>query len=227
MFGEQPRWHEDRLWFCDWDPPEVIIVDLGGTTRSCSKRPSFNCCGDGLPLTPIKPANYLYERRHAMPDNSSGDQPRLADASQHRHLPEHELLNSLIGKWMTTGETIPADGAPALKIHASDIYEWVAGRFFVVHTAYGRIGDTDVGGIELIGYDPEAKRFRTHLFDSQGNITTQNLTFNDGTWTWSGQHARATGVLSNDGQAMPTLHEWSDDGVNWRPSMNVTLHKVV
>src|SRR5215470_15276911 len=84
----------------------------GGTTRSCSKRPTFNCCGDGLPLTPIKPANYLYERRHAMPDNSSGDQPRLADVSQHRHLPEHKLLNSLIGKWMTTGETIPADGAP-------------------------------------------------------------------------------------------------------------------
>src|SRR5262249_27453374 len=26
-FGEQPRWHEDRLWFSDWGPPEVIAVD--------------------------------------------------------------------------------------------------------------------------------------------------------------------------------------------------------
>jgi hypothetical protein len=49
----------------------------------------------------------------------------------------------------------------------------------------------------------------------------------DGRWTWSGPHARATGVLSEDGRAMPTLHEWSDDGVNWRPSMDVTLRKVV
>jgi hypothetical protein len=40
-----------------------------------------------------------------------GDQPRLADATQH-----HD------------GETIPADGAPSLRIQASDIYEWVAGR---------------------------------------------------------------------------------------------------
>jgi hypothetical protein len=38
---------------------------------------------------------------------------------------------------------------------------------------------------------------------------------------------RATGVLSDDGETMPTLHEWSDDGVNWRPSMDVTLRKVV
>jgi Protein of unknown function (DUF1579) len=103
----------------------------------------------------------------------------------------------------------------------------VAGGFFVVHTAYGSIGDAAVGGIEMIGYDPETARFRTHLFDSQGNLSSQDLTFQEGTWTWSGPHARATGVLSADGQTMPTLHEWSDDGVNWRPSMDVTLRKIV
>ena len=30
MFGEQPRWHEDRLWFADWGTQEVIAVDLDG-----------------------------------------------------------------------------------------------------------------------------------------------------------------------------------------------------
>jgi Protein of unknown function (DUF1579) len=149
--------------------------------------------------------------------------PRLAGVTGQQRLPEHNLLNSLIGSWITVGETIPADGAPAVKIHASDVYEWVAGGFFVVHTAYGCIGDTRVGGIEMIGYDPVTKRFRTHFFDSQGNISNQDLTFHDGRWTWSGPHARATGVLSEGGRAMPTVHEWSDDGVNWRPSMNVTL----
>jgi hypothetical protein len=29
------------------------------------------------------------------------------------------------------------------------------------------------------------------------------------------------------GRTMPTRHERSDDGMNWRPSMNVTLRKVV
>jgi hypothetical protein len=162
-----------------------------------------------------------------MSASPTADVPRLADVAEHQRLPEHDLLNSLIGRWITVGETIPAEDAPAVKIDASDIYEWVAGGFFVVHTAYGCIGDTRVGGIEMIGYDPITRRFRTHFFDSQGNISNQDLTFQDGTWTWSGPHARATGVLSEDGRAMPTLHEWSDDGMNWRPSMDVTLRKVL
>jgi Protein of unknown function (DUF1579) len=161
-----------------------------------------------------------------MATDATGAQPPLADVTRHQRLPEHELLDSLIGKWITEGETIPTDGAPSVTIRASDIYEWVAGGFFVVHTAYGRIGDTHAGGIEVISYDPEAKKFRTHFFDSDGNLSNQDLTFNDGTWTWSGPHTRATGVLSDDGRAMPTRHEWSDDGVNWRPSMDVTLWKV-
>jgi Protein of unknown function (DUF1579) len=162
-----------------------------------------------------------------MTTDTSGPQPRLADAMEHQRMPEHELLSSLIGKWITVGRTVPTGDEPALPIQASDVYDWVAGGFFVIHTAYGRIGDVDVGGIELIGYDPETGRFRTHFFDSQGNISNQDLTFDDGTWTWSGESARATGVLSDDGRAMPTLHEWSDDGVSWRPSMDITLRKVV
>src|SRR5262249_40808417 len=80
-----------------------------------------------------------------------------AETTQRQRLPEHDVMNSLIGKWITAGETIPANGEPAIKIHASDIYEWVPGAFFVAHTAYGRIGDSDVGGLELIGYDPEPR----------------------------------------------------------------------
>jgi hypothetical protein len=162
-----------------------------------------------------------------MTSDSTRGRAQLGGVGVQQRLPEHELLGSLIGKWMTVGETVPAEGEPAVTIHASDVYEWVAGGLFVVHTAYGVIGEEDVGGIELIGYDPTAKRFHTHFFDSQGNVSQQELTYDEGTWTWSGPHARATGVLSDGGRAMPTLHEWSDDGINWRPSMNITLRKVV
>lgn len=161
-----------------------------------------------------------------MPKTETGETPRLADAAEHRRLPAHDLLESLIGKWMTEGETIPTEGSPPLKIQASDIYEWVPGRFFVVHTAYGRIGDQPVGGLELIGYDERTRKFRTHFFDSQGNVSSQDLTFQEGVWTWSGDHARARGVLSEDGRALRTRHEWSDDAKTWRPSMDVTLWKI-
>jgi hypothetical protein len=79
-----------------------------------------------------------------MTTEPTSDAPPLAAPSRHERLPEHDIMGSLIGKWMTVGATIPIDDDPVLTIHASDIYEWVAGRFFVVHTAYGRIGDVEV-----------------------------------------------------------------------------------
>jgi sugar lactone lactonase YvrE len=33
MFGESPRWHENRLWFSDWGAQEVIAVDLSGNSE--------------------------------------------------------------------------------------------------------------------------------------------------------------------------------------------------
>jgi sugar lactone lactonase YvrE len=49
VFGEQPRWHEDRLWFSDWGPPEVIAVDLEGHSEVILEAPAFPCCVDWLP----------------------------------------------------------------------------------------------------------------------------------------------------------------------------------
>jgi sugar lactone lactonase YvrE len=48
-FGEQPRWHEDRLWFSDWVPQEVIAVDLEGRSEVILRGPSFPLCVDWLP----------------------------------------------------------------------------------------------------------------------------------------------------------------------------------
>ncbi|NUR25537.1 MAG: SMP-30/gluconolactonase/LRE family protein [Catenulispora sp.] len=31
---ESPRWHEDRLWFCNWIAQEIVAVGLDGTTES-------------------------------------------------------------------------------------------------------------------------------------------------------------------------------------------------
>jgi sugar lactone lactonase YvrE len=49
VFGEQPRWHEDRLWFSDWGTQEVIAVDLEGNSEVILQGPSFPLCVDWLP----------------------------------------------------------------------------------------------------------------------------------------------------------------------------------
>ena len=49
VFGEQPRWHEDRLWFSDWGTQEVIAVDLEGNSEVMLRGRSFPLCVDWLP----------------------------------------------------------------------------------------------------------------------------------------------------------------------------------
>ena len=49
VFGEQPRWHEDRLWFSDWGTQEVIALDREGNSEVILEGPSFPLCVDWLP----------------------------------------------------------------------------------------------------------------------------------------------------------------------------------
>jgi sugar lactone lactonase YvrE len=70
-FGEQPRWHEGRLWFSDWGTREIVAVDLDGTHEVILRAPGFPCCVDWLPdgrLLLVSPRDGLLLRRD--PDGS-------------------------------------------------------------------------------------------------------------------------------------------------------------
>ena len=138
----------------------------------------------------------------------------------------HKRLDIFIGKWINEGHTIASADAPAVKILTSDIYEWMPGGFFVLHTAYGRIGDSDVGGTEIIGYDAASKTYRAHFFDSQGNLSAHELTVQGDTWTWKGEKTGCTAVFTDNGKTQTAHHERLDDRGQWVPAMDVTLIKV-
>ena len=38
--GESPRWHEGRLWFCNWGMQEVVAVDLDGAREVMARVPT-------------------------------------------------------------------------------------------------------------------------------------------------------------------------------------------
>jgi len=68
LFGEQPRWHEGRLWFSDWGAGEVIAADLDGRSEVMLRVESFPCCVDWLPdgrLLVVSPGEGLLLRREA------------------------------------------------------------------------------------------------------------------------------------------------------------------
>ena len=96
---------------------------------------------------------------------------------QPRPGPEHELLGVVIGKWINEGYTVATADAPSVKILTSDVYEWMPGGFFVLHTAYGRVGSTDVGGTEIIGYDEENKKHLSFIFYGLKVVEDEQLGF--------------------------------------------------
>ena len=70
----------------------------------------------------------------------------------------HQALAVLIGKWINEGHATGTAEIPPVPILTSDVYEWAPGGFFVVHSAFGKIGETAVGGVEIIGVDGQAYR---------------------------------------------------------------------
>ncbi len=139
---------------------------------------------------------------------------------------EHQPLEVFIGKWINQGHTIATADAPAVSILTSDVYEWMPGGFFVLHTAYGRIGNVDVGGTEIIGYDAASKQYRSHFFDSQGHISTHELTASGDTWRWRGSQTRCTAVFSDQGKTQTAHHERLDEQDNRVGAIEVTLTRV-
>lgn len=85
--------------------------------------------------------------------------------STDRHVPvrgpRHEALSVLIGKWINEGHTVTTPEMPSLPILTSDVYEWAPGGFFVVYSAYGRIGDSSVGAVEIIAEAGDAYSSRS------------------------------------------------------------------
>jgi sugar lactone lactonase YvrE len=49
VFGEQPRWHDGRLWFSDWGRQQVLAVNLDGDSEVMHQGTGFPLCVDWLP----------------------------------------------------------------------------------------------------------------------------------------------------------------------------------
>jgi hypothetical protein len=136
----------------------------------------------------------------------------------------HQALAVLIGKWINEGRTAGTGDIPPVPIRTSDIYEWAPGGFFVVHSAFGKIGDTAVGGVEIIGVDGEA--YRSTFYDSFGNVHSSRLEIDGDVLRWIADRTRCAVTMTDDGMTQLARHESSADGVSWTPSMDVTLRKV-
>jgi hypothetical protein len=141
---------------------------------------------------------------------------------------EHERLSALVGRWRTEGWTKETAEAAAMKIEAVDTYEWLPGRFGLLHGVEARVGEERVEGAEIIGWDPERGAYVTQYFGSDGPSAYEaSLGEEDRELVWRMRSARDrfTGAFSDDRNTITGHWEQLDEGGSWRPWMEITLTK--
>jgi Protein of unknown function (DUF1579) len=77
---------------------------------------------------------------------------------------EIQRLHLFVGKWNTEGETHASADAPAVKVTGVNTYEWMTGKFFLVHRADGHMGNEELNTLEFIGYDASSQMYTCHSF---------------------------------------------------------------
>jgi Protein of unknown function (DUF1579) len=147
----------------------------------------------------------------------------------HELSPDHERLAALVGRWRTEGWTTETADASAARIEALDTYEWLPGRFGLLHTVDARVGDTHVEGAEIIGWEPARGAYVTRYFGSDGpNAYEASLADEGGVlvWTMRSEMDRFTGRFSDDRRTLTGHWERLDAEQHWRPWMEVTLTRL-
>ena len=87
IFGESPRWHNDRLWVADWGAKEILAVDREGKSEAMVRMRSSSfqpICFDWLPdsrLLIVSSSDRLLLRREA--DGSLATHADLTGLSDH------------------------------------------------------------------------------------------------------------------------------------------------
>jgi hypothetical protein len=153
---------------------------------------------------------------------------RKEERMAHQPGPEQERLAALVGSWQTSGSTRETDAAPAVRIEATDTYEWLPGRFGLLHGVDAKVGEVRVEGAEIIGWDPERGAYSTLYFGSDGaNAYEASLHEEDGVLVWRmrSRTDRFTGTFSDDGDKITGHWEQLGESGSWEPWMEVTLTK--
>jgi len=92
--------------------------------------------------------------------------------------------------------------------------------------SYARLGNMDVGGVEIIGYDRETDKYVSYFYDSRGNSSEHETIVDGNTITWKGKVTSCTAVFTEKGKVQTAHHVRLDESRQWGPSMEVVLTKV-
>ena len=114
VFGESPRWHDNRLWCVDMGAHEVIALDLEGNSEVIARVPTGLSAIDWLPDGRMLIAPF--SGRHLLRQEPDGSLVTHADLTSLSEYPWNDMVvdgrdNAYIGNLDGTSQT--ANSVPA------------------------------------------------------------------------------------------------------------------
>jgi hypothetical protein len=100
--------------------------------------------------------------------------------------PEHKKLEAFVGKWALEGVGREDPAAPESKVVGTIEARWILGGFFVEFNHQWTANGRTSRALEVVGYDPEKKRYTSHVFRPTGTVESCDVTFDDRTYVISG-----------------------------------------
>lgn len=152
---------------------------------------------------------------------------KRTETTEYKVIPKEkkELLNKIVGRWITQTNIHARNGQLASKVIGSDVWQWSPDGNFLLHIAYGIRDKTGFGGMEITGYNSKTGGFDSYIFNPDGSFSMGTLTIHNNTWIWNSKEVRTTGVMDGDGKILTVKHEITADDKTYQLFMDGVLTK--
>ncbi|HYF70696.1 MAG TPA: DUF1579 family protein [Ohtaekwangia sp.] len=137
-----------------------------------------------------------------------------------------QQLDKFVGQWNTTGKILPTATTLEIKISGTDTYEWLPGKYFLLHKANVLMGDEKIETFEIIGFDIEKNIYTMQHYDSQGNSGFMSATHIGNNWTLQGDSLKFTGGFKSDHKEFSGRWEQLNPNGSWADFMDINLNRV-
>lgn len=133
-----------------------------------------------------------------------------------------DRLEPLVGTWRTEITMLDDEGRAGARYQATDCYEWMPGRFFMLHHIDAKMPDGAVKALEVAGLKDDASGFFVRSYDNHGGQEVYDATMEGARWSLVSDSARFDGEFDSSGGTH--AGRWHRrEAEQWLPWMDVVL----
>lgn len=134
-------------------------------------------------------------------------------------------LSIFCGVWNTEGEIAATEDAPAMTLLATDVYEWLPGKHFLLHRVDARMGSTVSRSIEIYSYDSKRNAYLSRSYDDQGVSEEFKANLAGRKWIITGENLRFSGEFATNRNELNGRWEKHVRRGKWTALMDIRLKR--